>query len=296
MAWAVLRGGVTSPSDGRRRIVDLVAAVLTAVAGAWTIAGRPDVWWIFSADTHYYETLASSIARHGVGDNSLAGGLAIAYHWFSFAWVGIVADVIGAAPWVALTRIGPVAAAWFTAAVVIDLLPGVTITDQVHGRPGLPRQMAAVLAHWLPRRLATAWVERSGYQRSPGQSSRAELDALVAEWLERQVPNSVFGVLLIDEYSGAIELGGGPRVPTDLANAIEATVAAMCRMGASADRIVAAIGPAIGRVSYEVGPEFPGPFLAQDKGNSAFFFPSPTEGRFLFDLKGYAAEIGRAHV
>ena len=30
-------------------------------------------------------------------------------------------------------------------------------------------------------------------------------------------------------------------------------------------------------------------FLAQDKGNSAFFFPSPTEGRFLFDLKGYAA-------
>ena len=62
--------------------------------------------------------------------------------------------------------------------VVIDLLPGVTITDQVHGRPGLPRQMAAVLAHWLPRRLATAWVERSGYQRSPGQSSRAELDAL----------------------------------------------------------------------------------------------------------------------
>lgn len=123
VAWAVLRGGVTSPSDGRRRIVDLVAAVLTAVAGAWTIARRPDVWWIFSADTHYYETLASSIARHGVGDNSLAGGLAIAYHWFSFAWVGIVADVIGAAPWVALTRIGPVAAAWFTVAVVIDLLP-----------------------------------------------------------------------------------------------------------------------------------------------------------------------------
>ena len=74
-----------------------------------------------------------------------------------------------------------------------------------------------------------------------------------------------------------------------LGGVLEATIAAMCRVGASRERIVAAIGPAIGRVSYEVGPEFPAPFLAQDPANAAFFFPSATQGRHLFDLKGYAA-------
>ncbi|MFM8992499.1 MAG: laccase domain-containing protein, partial [Alphaproteobacteria bacterium] len=74
-----------------------------------------------------------------------------------------------------------------------------------------------------------------------------------------------------------------------LCGVLEATIAAMCRKGASAERIVAAIGPSIGRVSYEVGPEFPAPFLAQDPANAAFFFPAEAAGRHLFDLKGYAA-------
>jgi copper oxidase (laccase) domain-containing protein len=59
-------------------------------------------------------------------------------------------------------------------------------------------------------------------------------------------------------------------------------------LGASAPRISAAIGPCIGKSSYEVGPEFPAPFLAQDPGNAVFFAPSPKAGHFLFDLPGYA--------
>ena len=51
----------------------------------------------------------------------------------------------------------------------------------------------------------------------------------------------------------------------------------------------AAIGPCIGRDSYEVGPEFPAPFLAQDEANVAFFRPAPRAGHFLFDLAGYLA-------
>lgn len=121
-------------------------------------------------------------------------------------------------------------------------------------------------------------------------------DAPRADAMVTSVPGIVLGILTADcapvlfadsdaRIVGAAHAGWRGA----LSGVLEATVAAMCRMGASADRIVAAIGPAIGRVSYEVGPEFPAPFLAQDKGNSAFFFPSPTEGRFLFDLKGYAA-------
>ncbi|MGA3305055.1 MAG: peptidoglycan editing factor PgeF [Stellaceae bacterium] len=75
-----------------------------------------------------------------------------------------------------------------------------------------------------------------------------------------------------------------------LKGVIESTVAAMEDLGASAPRICAAIGPCIARASYEVGPEFPGHFLAQDPANAAFFAPAPRAGHFLFDLPGYAAK------
>ncbi|MBV9522624.1 MAG: peptidoglycan editing factor PgeF [Alphaproteobacteria bacterium] len=72
-----------------------------------------------------------------------------------------------------------------------------------------------------------------------------------------------------------------------LGGVLEATVAAMVRLGAAPSRIHAAIGPAIAQRSYEVGAEFPGPFLAADPGNARFFMPSVREGRFMFDLGGY---------
>ena len=71
----------------------------------------------------------------------------------------------------------------------------------------------------------------------------------------------------------------------------------MERLGARRERMRAAIGPCIGRDSYEVGPEFPAPFLAQDEANGAFFRPAPRAGHFLFDLAGYLAQrIARAGV
>ena len=74
-----------------------------------------------------------------------------------------------------------------------------------------------------------------------------------------------------------------------LGGVVEATVAAMEKLGARRERLRAAIGPCIGRDSYEVGPEFPAPFLAQDEANAAFFRPAPRAGHFLFDLAGYLA-------
>jgi hypothetical protein len=74
-----------------------------------------------------------------------------------------------------------------------------------------------------------------------------------------------------------------------LTGVLEATVAAMKALGAEPKRIVAGIGPAISQRSYEVGPEFPTPFLEQDPRNADFFCPGPREGHFHFDLKGYVA-------
>ena len=72
-----------------------------------------------------------------------------------------------------------------------------------------------------------------------------------------------------------------------LSGVVEATIAAMEKLGARRERVRAAVGPCIGRDSYEVGPEFPAPFLAQDEANAAFFRPAPRAGHFLFDLPGY---------
>ena len=77
----------------------------------------------------------------------------------------------------------------------------------------------------------------------------------------------------------------------------EATIVAMEKLGAKRDRIRAAVGPCIGRDSYEVGPEFPAPFLTQDDGNAAFFRTAPRAGHFLFDLAGYLTHrIGKVGV
>lgn len=72
-----------------------------------------------------------------------------------------------------------------------------------------------------------------------------------------------------------------------LTGVVEATIAAMLREGASLQRLCAAVGPCIGFNSYEVGPEFPAPFLAQSPDHARFFRAAPRAGHHLFDLGSY---------
>jgi YfiH family protein len=74
---------------------------------------------------------------------------------------------------------------------------------------------------------------------------------------------------------------------------IEATVAAMERLGADRSRIVAALGPTIRQPNYEVGPEFVDRLLAGDAANARFFAPSRREGHAMFDLPGYIGHRAR---
>ena len=74
-----------------------------------------------------------------------------------------------------------------------------------------------------------------------------------------------------------------------LGGVLEATLEAMARLGADATRTVAAIGPCIGQQSYEVGPEFPAPVIAEDPDNARFFSSAARVGRFRFDFAGYVA-------
>src|SRR5262249_21169028 len=72
-----------------------------------------------------------------------------------------------------------------------------------------------------------------------------------------------------------------------LAGIAEATVAAMETLGAKRHRTRAALGPTIAQASYEVGPEFPASFLAEDRDNARFFAAGAKPGKHMFDLPGY---------
>lgn len=71
---------------------------------------------------------------------------------------------------------------------------------------------------------------------------------------------------------------------------VEATVAAMVKLGAKQDRISAAVGPCIGPAAYEVGPEFEDIFLIDDTGNARYFRRPQPQSRPRFDLPGYVAD------
>ena len=72
-----------------------------------------------------------------------------------------------------------------------------------------------------------------------------------------------------------------------LGGILENTIQEMIGNGADINNIVAGIGPIIGPNSYEVGPEFPAPFIAQAAANANFFSFSSRKDHFMFDLPGY---------
>ncbi len=68
----------------------------------------------------------------------------------------------------------------------------------------------------------------------------------------------------------------------------DATIAAMEGLGARRDRMVCAIGPCIGRSSYEVTEDFADRFEEADADNGRFFSQG-RPGHLQFDIGGYVA-------
>ena len=129
-------------------------------------------------------------------------------------------------------------------------------------------------------------------------------DAPSADAMVARVPGVALGVLAADcapvllhdplaRVIGAAHAGWRGA----LGGVIEATVARMAAIGAEPCRIHAGIGPCIGAASYEVGPEFPRPIMAEDASTKAYFTPAPRGGHWMFDLAAYVEyRLGRAGV
>ena len=150
--------------------------------------------------------------------------------------------------------------------------------DRAVARLGLgPERLAAV------QQIHSARVVVIGEDWVPGPFEQA--DALATR--RRGIALGVLGadcapVLLADPRAGVIGAAhAGRRGALD--GVTDSAIDAMTGLGAEPSRIVAAIGPCIALASYQVGPEFPAPFLAQDSANARFF-----EGGH-FDLPGYLA-------
>lgn len=123
-------------------------------------------------------------------------------------------------------------------------------------------------------------------------SERPRADAIVT-----RVPNLAIGISTADcgpvlfadpeaRVLGAAHAGWRGA----LTGVIEATIAAMERLGAERDRINVALGPTIRQQNYEVGPEFVERFQTADRTNANFFAPSQRDGHAMFDLTGYIAQ------
>jgi polyphenol oxidase len=126
-------------------------------------------------------------------------------------------------------------------------------------------------------------------------------EAPAADGMVSRVPGLALGVLTADcapvllhdpvaQVVGAAHAGWRGA----LGGVIEAVVAHMEAIGAERRRIQAGIGPCIGPASYEVGPEFPRPFLAENPAAQAFFAPAQRPGHFMFDLALYVEHRLRA--
>lgn len=137
------------------------------------------------------------------------------------------------------------------------------------------------------------------YQIHSGQAVAVEAPIAAdarpkADGIVTRTPGLVIGVLTADcapvlfadpdaGVVGAAHAGWRGAV----GGVIEATVAEMEKLGARRNRIIAAIGPAINQVSYEVGPDFETALLESCANNAKFLSRRLPHEKAHFDLPRY---------
>jgi polyphenol oxidase len=119
---------------------------------------------------------------------------------------------------------------------------------------------------------------------------RADAMATRSPGLALGIATADCGPVLFADAQGGVVGAAHAGWKGALGGVLDATLARMAELGADRTRIVAVLGPTIGRDNYEVGPEFFARFVAVDGRNRDFFRPSAAPEHHLFDLPGF---IGR---
>jgi polyphenol oxidase len=122
-------------------------------------------------------------------------------------------------------------------------------------------------------------------------TERPRCDALVTATagLGLAVTGADCGILLLADAEAGVIGAAHAGWKGALTGVIEATVAAMERLGADRRQIGAALGPTIRQPSYEVGPELIARFIEAEPASARFFKPSRRARHAMFDLPGFIA-------
>ena len=158
------------------------------------------------------------------------------------------------------------------------------------------RARAAAALGVAPERLAVPYQIHSPEAVAISQpwppDTRPRCDALVtaAPGLALGVTGADCGMILFADQRARVIGAAHAGWKGALAGVIEATVAAMERLGARRAEIAAALGPCIGHQSYEVGPELVAAFASAGDDKGRYFTPSRRAGHSMLDLNGYIAE------
>lgn len=129
-------------------------------------------------------------------------------------------------------------------------------------------------------------------------SARAEADALAT-----RSKNIMLGILTADcvpvlfwDRQAGVIAAAHAGWKGAISGVTDSSIEAMEKLGAGRENIAAAIGPCIGRRSYEVDDGFMERFITDDPHNEMFFAPHKA-GHAMFDIAAYvAARLAKAGI
>ncbi len=174
--------------------------------------------------------------------------------------------------------------------------------ERVAANRSIALERAGLAAHALHTAYQIHSAKVTIIEEARVPKARPEVDGLVTK-----LPGIALGILTADcapilfadperRIIGAAHAGWKGA----LSGILEATIAAMESLGARRSAILAAIGPCIAQDSYEVGAEFPAPFIAENPESRRFFATGSQCRKFQFDLAGYVGnrlrKAGIAHL
>ena len=98
---------VNSPKYAK--VLVRVSSLGAVLVGIFMIANRPKIWWfLYDSDYAFQQSLARSISQWGISDYLLLSGTKIKYHWFTYAWVGLIERSANTPTFFVFTRIAPI--------------------------------------------------------------------------------------------------------------------------------------------------------------------------------------------
>ncbi len=106
LALLLIAGVIWREIPKWRKHSAIIAACLIPMS-ILSMLKRPIGWWIEDTDVALYEAISQTLGNWGFRDNINGAGTSTNYHWFAYAWSGLIDRVSGSPEWVSNTRTIP---------------------------------------------------------------------------------------------------------------------------------------------------------------------------------------------